>query len=242
MTIGDRARSSGSALRVATWRGESRTAIVSPRPDQAPPGPDAIKSCLDDMAARGIHHVVTSALGPAERDAFLAAGFDVRERLHLLSHDVRDWPDVASPVRLRRARTTDRPAVLALDQRAFDRFWAMDDAGLTEALNATPISRFRVASDGAVAGYGVFGRAGESGYVQRLAVDPQRHRKGVATRLLADGLRWMRRHHVRRAMVNTQEGNDPALALYLHVGFRLEPIGLTVLSHTLATEQAQEHP
>ena len=40
-------------------------------------------------------------------------------------------------------------------------------------------------------------------------------------------------------MVNTQEGNGPALALYLHVGFVMEPIGLTVLTQGL-TDQASE--
>jgi ribosomal protein S18 acetylase RimI-like enzyme len=236
MTTGDRALSGGYALRVAVWRGDDQTVVVSPRPDQMTPAPSTIRECLQDLARRGMRQVVTSALGPPERDAFLAAGFQVRERLHLLSHDLRRWPEASAPVRLRRARTADRAAVLALDRRAFDTFWGMDDAGLSEALDATPISRFRVAMDGGIAGYGVFGRAGDRGYVQRLAVDPDRFRRGIGTRLLADGLRWMRRHHVRQAMVNTQEGNDPALALYLHVGFRLEPTGLTVLTQTLPAE------
>ena len=43
--------------------------------------------------------------------------------------------------------SADRATVLALDRRAFDTFWGMDDAGLSEALAATPISRFRVAID-----------------------------------------------------------------------------------------------
>lgn len=232
----DWALSGGRTLRVAPWRGDDRTVVVTPRPDHVTPAPSTIKQCTSELTRQGIRRVVTSALGPAERDAFLAAGFEIRERLHLLSHDMRSWPEPSTKVRLRRARTADRAAVLELDRRAFDTFWGMDDAGLSEALQATPISRFRVALDQEVVGYGVFGRAGDRGYVQRLAVDPARFRQGIGTRLLADGLRWMRRHHVRQAMVNTQEGNDPALALYLHVGFRLEPIGLTVLTQTLAAE------
>ncbi len=218
------------------WRGDAQTAVVSPRPDQVTPAPSIIRECVDQLTRQGLRQVVTSALSPPECDAFLAAGFEVRERLHLLSHDLQRWPESPAPVRLRRARGADRAAVLALDRRAFDRFWGMDEAGLSEALAATPISRFRLATDHQVAGYGVFGRAGDRGYVQRLAVDPDRFRRGIGTRLLADGLRWMRRHHVRQAMVNTQEGNDPALTLYLHVGFRLEPTGLTVLTQTLPTE------
>ena len=210
MTTGDWALSGRSALRVAIWRGDDRTAVVSLRPDQRTPAPSLIRECLEELGRQGLSQVVTSALGPPERDVFLAAGFEVRERLHLLSHDLMHWPDSRATVRLRRARAADRARVLALDRRAFDQFWGMDDAGLSEALEATPISRFRVAVDNQVAGYGVFGRAGDRGYVQRLAVDPDRVRRGIGTRLLADGLRWMHRHHVRRAMVNTQEGNEPA--------------------------------
>jgi hypothetical protein len=40
----------------------------------------------------------------------------------------------------------------------------------------------------------------------------------------------MRRRGVRRAVVNTQLGNDAALTLYHQTGFRHEPAGLSVLS------------
>lgn len=231
MTIGDRTRSSSGPFRIGTWRGDDRTAVVTPRPDHVGPAPATIRRCLDDLTARGYQHVVTSALAPPERDAFLDAGFAVRERLHLLVHDLDGWPAAATTVRVRRARNVDRDAVLALDRRAFDGFWGLDEAGLAEAIQATPISRFRViAGDDGLRGYAVFGRAGDRGYVQRLAVDPLRQRQGIGTRLLSDGFGWMRRHRVRSAMVNTQEGNDAALSLYLNVGFRLQPVGLTVLT------------
>jgi hypothetical protein len=48
--------------------------------------------------------------------------------------------------------------------------------------------------------------------------------------LLLDGLTWMRRTGVARAVVNTQVGNQAALALYLQIGFKEEPVGLSVLS------------
>jgi ribosomal protein S18 acetylase RimI-like enzyme len=43
----------------------------------------------------------------------------------------------------------------------------------------------------------------------------------------------MKRRGVDRAMVNTQERNDTALALYQHLGFRLQPGGLAVLQIAL---------
>jgi hypothetical protein len=43
----------------------------------------------------------------------------------------------------------------------------------------------------------------------------------------------MRRRGAARAVVNTQLGNEAALALYLRLGFRLQPGGLAVLSRDL---------
>lgn len=176
---------------------------------------------------------MTSALDEPGQAGFLAAGFELRERLHLLSHDLQALPEARAPVpvRLRRARHTDRPAVLAIDHRAFDTFWRLDDVGLDEALDATPVSRFRIAIDDVPAGYAVFGLAADRGYVQRLAVDPSQHGRGIGTSLLADGLRWLRRHAVTRAVVNTQEGNEAALRVYESVGFRREAQGLAVLAY-----------
>ena len=63
------------------------------------------------------------------------------------------------------------------------------------------------------------GRAGRTGYVQRLAVHPDQHRRGVATALLADALTWMQRWRADRVLVNTHVDNEPALALYRRLGF-----------------------
>ena len=81
-----------------------------------------------------------------------------------------------------------------------------------------------------VSGYTISGRAGLRGFVQRLAVHPDTQSTGIGRRLLLDGLAWMQRGGAREAFVNTQTNNAAALALYTSVGFREEPIGLTVLS------------
>lgn len=231
MPVGDRHRTAAERLRVATWRSDDRVAVLSPRPDTQPPTRSDIRCCIDRLAEQGVQHILTSALGRSEQGDFLASGFEVRSRLHLLAHDLRTLPRSTAGVRLRRGRTTDRPAVLALDGHAFDTFWRLDEKGLDDALDATPVSRFRVATDRSIVGYAVFGRAADRGYVQRLAVEPGHHGRGIGTTLLADGLRWLRRHAVRRAVVNTQEDNETALRLYLGVGFQLEPEGLAVLAY-----------
>jgi ribosomal protein S18 acetylase RimI-like enzyme len=176
--------------------------------------------------------VVTGALAPAEQAGFLAAGFEVREHLLLLTHDL-DPPPTApgGPWRLRRGWRRDRPAALVVDARAFKPFWRFDATGLDEAISATPARRFRVAvRHRAVVAYAVSGRAGRRGYLQRLAVDPDHQRCGIGAHLVADGLWWMRRHGATRAFVNTQPDNEAAITLYRKLGFRLQPDGLDVLA------------
>jgi ribosomal protein S18 acetylase RimI-like enzyme len=111
---------------------------------------------------------------------------------------------------------------------------------LREAIDATSSTRFRVAvpsrrhtgGDGVLA-YAITGCSENQGYLQRLAVHPDHRRRGLGRALGLDGLRWLRRRGVGGAVVNTQLGNDPALALYLSLGFRRESTELSVLHRRL---------
>jgi ribosomal protein S18 acetylase RimI-like enzyme len=219
--------------RTGHWRGDGEVALINPVPNAPLPSAEFLRRCLDTLAARGYRRVVTGALSPLEQAGFLAAGFDVEERLHLLGIDLGpDLPPVPAGHPLRRVRRHRRSEVLAVDRAAFPPFWQFDAAGLADALHATPSVRFRAAVEpsGAVAGYAICGRSGPRGFVQRLATAPAFQRAGTGRRLLLDGLTWMRRRGVARAVVNTQVGNAAALALYLQMGFEEEPIGLSVLS------------
>lgn len=221
-------------IRTGPWRGDRHVAYLTPVPDAPTPTGDFLRRCLDDLRGRGYARVVTGALGPSEQSGFLAAGFAVQEQLHLLRHDlVQLPPDPPMPaLAQRRAVRADRPAVLAVDHRAFRPFWRLDEHGIDDALTATPHARFRVATeaDGSIVGYAITGRSGRRGFVQRLAVDPPAQHCGTGHRLVVDGLRWLRRWRVEHAVVNTQLGNDKALALYERLGFRREAVGLSVLT------------
>lgn len=229
MAADGRRSTARSALQVAPWRGSDDTVVLSPMPDRPRPQRGQIVEKLEVLAARGIRHVHTSALHRDELAPFFEAGFRVQERLHLLRHDLTHIPVSSGAVRLRRTWRRDHEAIVSIDVRAFDEFWTMDRKGLADAMAATPISRFRVATvDGTVAGYAITGRASSRGYIQRLAVAPDLQRGGVGSALVCDGLRWLSRARAGSAVVNTQEGNDAALALYLTIGFTREPYGLTV--------------
>ncbi len=223
-------------LRVGPWRGDQRLAYVAPVAETPPASAGMVQRCCEVLASQGYLEAVTGALGVAEQQGFLAAGFHVREELHLLSRHLDSLP-LASAAPIRSGRRRDRDQVLALDALAFPPFWRLDHAGLAEALGATRHARFRVVVGQRVLGYAVSGRSGARGYVQRLAVDPACEGRGLGRSLVLDGLRWMRRRGADRAVVNTQVGNERALRLYQHLGFRLEPSGLAVLTRRLGDRE-----
>ncbi|MBM3684772.1 MAG: GNAT family N-acetyltransferase [Actinobacteria bacterium] len=229
----------GRRIRVTRWNDRSATACLVPLEDVTlHPGPE-----LDALVARlgtvGFDDVLTAALPEPRTARLLDDGFEVRQRLCLLARDladVRRLPRTARPVP-RRARPSDLDAVLAVDAAGFDEFWRFDAAALGEAIGATARSRYRVVrTDGGrdVGGYAVFGVADGCGFLQRLAVDPTRRRSGVATALLDDGFRWLRRRGAHTVLVNTQESNSQALAFYRAVGFVPESHHLVVLGRRTA--------
>lgn len=224
--------------RAVPWRTDARTALLVCLPDTSTPSPGFIRRCLDRLAGQGYTTVITGALAPHEQRPFLAAGFGEHERLHLLGHDLGHLADRPRRPALRRGRKADRNAALAVDAVAFDSFWRLDCPGLQDAIDATPSTRFRVATtpdrDGRLCAYAISGRSERNGYLQRLAVDPFHQRRGLGRALALDALHWMRRHGVDRAVVNTQLENQAALELYRGLGFRLEPVGLAVLRHELS--------
>lgn len=133
--------------------------------------------------------------------------------------------------------SADLPRVLAIDQSAFPVSWGMDEHDFRIARSATPYEHTSVAViDDTVVGFAITGRASRRGYLQRLAVDPQAQGHGVGALLVNDCLRWCRRHGVRRVVVNTQQDNHRALALYRRHGFKESPLQLLLLERRPALE------
>ena len=223
-------------LRVNRWLGRPDVAAVVLYQAPRPPGADDVRRWAEGLRQLGYRQAVTSAMAEPEQAPFLAAGFGVRERLHLLSHALDDVPAAPRRVLLRRPRRAERPGILAVDAAAFGDRWRFDGTALADAIGATPFSRQRIATDddGAVIAYAVCGRTQARGYLQRLAVAPRARRQGLGAALVVDALRWMRRHGAEQALVNTQYGNEGALALYEGLGFRPEPTRLAVLEVDLA--------
>ena len=221
----------GGVVRVAAWHGRSDVASIALSGTDAPTL-DVLDRILDRLRVEGYREAVTNAVGPAASLPLLDSGFKVRERLHLLEHDLTDLPPPSGNTR--RAARTDRAAVVAIDADAFDDFWRFDDLALREAERATPRTRTLVAPRADdPQGFGLFGRGDATGYVQRLAIAPAAQGAGLGRAVLGDGLRWLAGQGATRALVNTQEDNIRALDLYTIAGFSRLPVGLCVLGRTL---------
>lgn len=224
-------------MRVGPWRGSDRIGLITPLEGPRPATAAIVERACAVLSERGFAEALTGALAPEERRGFIDAGFELRDELVLLAHHLDHVP-AAPGAGLRRGRRRDRPPALDVDGRAFQPFWRLDDAGLQEAMDATPTARFRVAVvDGRVVGYAVTGRAGASGYLQRLAVDPDVTGRGLGRALVADALLWLQRRGCTVAVVNTQVGNDRAVDLYVKMGFKVQPSGLVVLGRRLDDRQ-----
>jgi ribosomal protein S18 acetylase RimI-like enzyme len=229
-------RVSGTTVRLAPWPADSRTAQLTVLPGDFAPTAAVVRAALAEAAATGFRAAVTGALGEAERSPFLDAGLTPRAWLYLLERSLDTVPEPA-PDRavLRRIRRSEWPAVAAVDAGAFAPFWRLGIEGIVDARRATPSNRLRVATgrDDAVVGYAVFGRSGARGFVQRIAVAPGAHGRGIGTTLLLDGLRWLADRGAVSALVNTQIGNERAFELYRRMGFRLLHERLAVLGRSL---------
>jgi len=232
-------------FRVGPWNADERLAYLAVAPTVTKPTVAGVERAVRVLAERGFIGVTTAALRPTDTSAFSAAGFRERERLVILRHDLEDLtepgppaPSDAGAIRLVRPGRRDRRSVIDVDHAAFTRPWWLDNDGLDDALRATPRVRFRVATDRVdttrgLLGYSIIGRSDRTGYVQRLAVRPERSGAGLGRHLLADGLTWLRRRGATSALVNTQGQNQRALELYLRAGFVVEPYELTVMERSL---------
>jgi ribosomal-protein-alanine N-acetyltransferase len=221
----------GGWARLGPWRGDTRVASFAIGA-QRPPDLSLVERGVRLLAAEGYETVLTNALSPLDALPFVDAGFVVRERLHLLGHDMEDLPIPSRTTR--RAHRSDRAAVLEVDREAFDGFWHLDETGLDDAIRATPSARFRVGThESRVLAYAISGRAAAHGYLQRVAVHPDARRLGFGKSVVADALHWLARHGAKRTLVNTQAGNDGAIDLYRSCGFTQLPFGLCVMGRSL---------
>ena len=158
----------------------------------------------------------------------------------LRSYDKEDFSVPAEgnqQVQVRPFRVEDVEGVVAVEDRSFDQLWRHDAASFLEVARTYPY--FVVAEDGeGIVGYQFNATDATTGYLVRIAVHPRAQGMGVGTRLMAAAVRYFQRCHVWKIVLNTEERNTRAHALYERFGFHLvQPRGF-VLGREIATDQA----
>ncbi|MEM8621293.1 MAG: GNAT family N-acetyltransferase [Actinomycetota bacterium] len=202
---------------------------------------------VERARARHLTTLRTGALFPPSDRPFRRAGFIEIDRLALLRRPLDGTPQAAPAATTPETATRDSVSLKAmrrwhlhrvadLDVAAFGHRWGNDRAAIEEIRDATPTHRARVAVDrSGVSGMAITGRAGETAYLQRLAVDPDARRRGIARALVIDALRWARRN--RQMLVNTSVDNEAAIGLYRSLGFERDDITLSVLELDLQADR-----
>jgi ribosomal protein S18 acetylase RimI-like enzyme len=71
--------------------------------------------------------------------------------------------------------------------------------------------------------------ADRDGEIDSLFVAPQYRRRGIATRLMTEGMRWLREQQVQAIFLDVMHGNEDPLKLYERFGFRTRTVRMRYL-------------
>jgi ribosomal protein S18 acetylase RimI-like enzyme len=182
------------------------------------------------VCARGAKQIYYSGFDPDNdwlRVPLMAHGF--RPIMLLRSYDkVNTYcPSQGNQdVSVRDFAPDDLPALLTIEEATFAPLWRHDAVEFRDIAAEYPYFVVAVTPAGEVAGYQFNTCDGYLGYLVRIAVHPRHQGQGVATRLMAESMRYFATQHVQRILLNTEEANTRAHRLYEWFGFELvEPRG-----------------
>ncbi len=119
---------------------------------------------------------------------------------------------------IRRAITDDVPAIARLEEECFTDPWSEKD--IFSLVCSESGMCFTAVSDGEVIAY-VFGRIiPPEGEIYRVAVTPDKRRRGIGYRLLSYALKTERGRGLETTFLEVRKENRAARALYSAQGFR----------------------
>ncbi len=191
-----------------------------------------LSAAADTVLGLGATAVVSPPLLGGTQTAWRAAGFHTYTTLTLLRKPLDgSAPDSRD---VRPLGEGSWMHVLAIDAAAFGKRWTVALPALVEALRTTSTSVLLGIDDsesGTLAGYAIVGCGGSTGYLQRIAVDPAFHRRGLGRSLTRASESWAGRHGARTMVLNTKPQNNAALSLYGSQGYVALPDRLELLRY-----------
>mgnify|MGYP003335797065 FL=1 len=123
--------------------------------------------------------------------------------------------------------------LLRLDNQGFAAPWNLSRDAFARACTATYDHSVIVCGTDETTGFAIVGRSAQTAYLQRLVVRADVRRRGIATRLVQESLAWAHSRGALDLLVNTEQSNAAALALYRGLSFVTVPDRLSVLEREL---------
>ncbi len=119
---------------------------------------------------------------------------------------------------IRRLTYADLPEVIAIERRAFPTPWslAMFVLELSKPSGVCPAAL----QDGTLVGYCICSRYDTVWHIMNVAVDPDRRRLQIASRILADLFTKVGEGDEARFTLEVRQSNQGAMDLYVRHGFR----------------------
>ncbi len=177
-----------------------------------------LNECAEYLGTLGIPAVASPPLPSTAVRLWTDAGYQAFESLDVFGRALEDrLLAPASPVQTE--RSPDWSSVESVDRSSFGPFWRLDPNGLRDAFTATPRSVLLTVNDPDLVGFSIVGAGTFAGYLQRIAVAPDRQGRGIGRSLVRASMLWARRHGARQMLLNTLPGNEAAAHLYLDEGF-----------------------
>jgi [ribosomal protein S18]-alanine N-acetyltransferase len=165
------------------------------------------------VAAIPLHHWFKSIL---EKNHFA----HIHNVILLMWESGQKLPDLEdSTVNVRPMNFDDLPAVMEVDNHAFNTIWQHSLESLKLAYKQSGIATVAEVEE-MIVGYQMSTLNPMGGHLARLAVKPEFQGKGVGYGLVSDMLRQFQRKGALRVTVNTQQDNSASLYLYEKSGFR----------------------
>lgn len=189
---------------------------------------DGLNTVLDPLIGhlreQAVSHLVAYGTAPWLVPALRRSGFQRREWIVTLERHARPATDeTLEQLGARPVSAGDLPALTELDSAVFDPPFQLAGGELIELMITSGyfvVVQGTGADQPSLLAYICADVLGDRGQVSRLAVHPAIRRQGIAHTLLNLALAYCQANGALSVVVNTQESNTPALALYNRFGFR----------------------